>query len=330
MANYQITNKLEDSIQSSVNYKITDGLQKLEDYVSNLSIDQKRRFFKWLIGKYDIEKQDYQTLDTNHELYKTINYFIQNNSFNKQTVYEWLSKVKRSAQNNYTTDIEKKKILAQTEISLDNEKEAKLKAARRKWENIFLEYTDDGDFVYYNPEDERASIHNLISFHKAYKKNSVEFKMPAPPDVEYYEESLPEQQFTSIVFPVLQAQHMLKWIDKEINHLQKPKPILDPNIKLKDIFKSIAEYQYIMQIMIDEKMVHSITHRWIDKKSAPRKGITCFIKKLDVLGYLNNKPNRLQIKLIVKNTFGLDISISTIGRTSESSVFLPQIRPSSI
>ncbi len=336
MANYQITNKLEDSIQSSVNYKITDGLQKLEDYVSNLSIDQKRRFFNWLIGKYDIEKQDYQTLKTNHELYQTINYFIQNNNFNYQIISRWLTRIKNSVQRDKFTVIETKKILTQLKITPADEKISTLKTIRSEWKNVFLKYSGGGYVDYYNPEDEKSSIYNLIAFHKCIRKNSVEFKIPSPPGVTYSKEALPKQQFTSIVFPVLQAQYMLNWIDEEINQLQKPKPkiknkpILDPDTKLKNVFKSMAEYQHVMEILIDKKMVHSITHRWIDEKKARRTFIACFIKNLDVLGYLDIKPNSEQIKLIAENTFGVGMSISIIDKTGIDSAPLPSIRPSSI
>ena len=97
-------------------------------------------------------------------------------------------------------------------------------------------------------------------------------------------------------------------IKKQIK--EKPAPITT----LLEAFDSPSKYQKIMQLMVDKEFIQSGTYIWKDEKNSNLQTIVHFLKVLHLQNYYTDK-RRLkteEIKLIIKNTFGRDISISSI------------------
>ncbi len=93
-------------------------------------------------------------------------------------------------------------------------------------------------------------------------------------------------------------------IKKQIK--EKPAPITT----LLEAFDSPSKYQKIMQLMVDKGFIQSLTYIWKDEKNSNLGTIVSVLKVLHFQKYYtdNRRLKPEEIKQIIKNTFGRDIS----------------------
>ncbi|MGP8216482.1 MAG: hypothetical protein ACLQQ4_13015 [Bacteroidia bacterium] len=89
---------------------------------------------------------------------------------------------------------------------------------------------------------------------------------------------------------------------------------------LSDIFSDEAKYKYIMNLLVDKGYCQKETFIWKDGKKGNKGLLAAIIKQLHPQGYYkdNKKPSNEQIQEIAKNTFGCEISISTIEKSNST------------
>ena len=87
---------------------------------------------------------------------------------------------------------------------------------------------------------------------------------------------------------------------------EKPAPITT----LLEAFDSPSKYQKIMQLMVDKGFIQSLTYIWKDEKNSNLGTIVSVLKVLHFQKYYtdNRRLKPEEIKQIIKNTFGRDIS----------------------
>lgn len=321
----RVITELKELINSNTDYSLIDGLQILERFTSEQNETDKLAFINWLELNFsfdNITRKEYKSLNDNFEFYRTINYFIEDKSFNYETAVKWLESAKRSILDDIHTIKIKEGILKPLQLLNEKEKVNILKKEKNIWFEKFKDIIGTDNF---NPLNENQSINELLSWRKVSKKSSLLCILPYPSFAKTDYNLLPSQQFRDIVYPSLQAHHIFNWINEQIENSGKPKENL--NLNIEELFKKQSEYQYIRQILIENNHINSVTNIWIDSKKGNLAFLVCLIKSLFPLGYLKQKPTHKQIQIIAKNSFKIDIGMDTIKKTKEFSIELPNIKP---
>lgn len=94
--------------------------------------------------------------------------------------------------------------------------------------------------------------------------------------------------------------------------------------KFSDAFKSISEYNDIMNLLVEKKYIQAGTFIWKDGKKGNKTVLVAILKSLHFKKYYKeNLPFTAQeIKNISRNTFGISIGIDWIKRNTADSVNL--------
>ena len=105
----------------------------------------------------------------------------------------------------------------------------------------------------------------------------------------------------------------------------------DESLTLSDIFDEISKYKTIMEILVNQKLIHSGTYIWKDETKGNKGYLASLIKNLHGKQYFkgNAKPTSKQIELICKNTFGWNVSDGTIKHTKPDDFDFSFIPPAS-
>lgn len=93
---------------------------------------------------------------------------------------------------------------------------------------------------------------------------------------------------------------------------KKPK-----NIKVEhlvSLFEHTSKYKAIMGILENEEKIQNSNNFWRDLQNGHKTELASLIKHLQIKGYYkeNKMPSENEIKAICKNTFGIDVGLSTI------------------
>jgi len=90
---------------------------------------------------------------------------------------------------------------------------------------------------------------------------------------------------------------------------------------LLSLFQDVSKYKKIMNILADKSLIEHNTELWKDEGKGSKGYLVSLIKNLHLKQYFkeDKKPSNEQIKVICKNTFGIEISIETIKRIRENS-----------
>jgi hypothetical protein len=82
-------------------------------------------------------------------------------------------------------------------------------------------------------------------------------------------------------------------------------------LTLKNAFSEETEFIPVMNLLVDNGYIHKETYRWIDEEKSNFGTIISLIKILSQKGYYNKLKNN-EIIQVSKNTFGLEMSFSTV------------------
>jgi len=96
---------------------------------------------------------------------------------------------------------------------------------------------------------------------------------------------------------------------------------------LNQVFSCEIKYNYIIQLLIDQKLISEETHFWVDFSKANKKLIVVLIKLLQVQGYYKDHKmlSSQQIHDIALNTFGVDITTDYIRKIKFDDMILNYI-----
>ncbi len=104
------------------------------------------------------------------------------------------------------------------------------------------------------------------------------------------------------------------------------KDVTKETLNLRKIFYDNSEYDFVMKLLTKHKFIDPDTYRWVDKEKSNNGTVVYLVDYLSSKGYyptlsLNDK------KELILNTFGLDISMSTIKQYKEPKpnpfIFIP-------
>lgn len=81
-----------------------------------------------------------------------------------------------------------------------------------------------------------------------------------------------------------------------------------------ELFEHISKYQKVMALLVKHKKVAAITFKWKDLNNGYKSYVAYLVKELQQKGYFKSSSmlNSDQTRTIIKNTFGVDVSVSTI------------------
>jgi len=109
---------------------------------------------------------------------------------------------------------------------------------------------------------------------------------------------------------------------------QKQKAPLPDRLDL--IFDSVAKYKAVMEILVDQNLIHPNTYFVKDEGKGIKGYLPALIKDLHGKGYFNVRPTNEQIKEICRNTFGMDVSLSTVKHSKSEDFPFGFIPPDSV
>ena len=99
----------------------------------------------------------------------------------------------------------------------------------------------------------------------------------------------------------------------------------DATLKLEKLFKNISAYQGIIKILADENLIDINTYK--AKTGRGTKGtkerLSGVIKDLHPKGYLTRRPSDDEIRIMLQNTFDLEVSIDTITHCNSEIIKIP-------
>jgi hypothetical protein len=96
------------------------------------------------------------------------------------------------------------------------------------------------------------------------------------------------------------------------------------NLELSGFFKSVEKYNFIINLLVEKKLIDRVSLAWLDE----RKGLlAAIIKELHKKRFYkeNRKPTNPQIKKVCMNTFAIDISIDTVKKSHPKDFFINYI-----
>src|SRR5665647_2565853 len=101
---------------------------------------------------------------------------------------------------------------------------------------------------------------------------------------------------------------------KQLNKINTKIIQINRGLYLNQVFSCEIKYNYIIQLLIDQKLISEETHFWVDFSKANKKLIVVLIKLLQVQGYYKDHKmlSSQQIHDIALNTFGVDITTDYI------------------
>lgn len=99
------------------------------------------------------------------------------------------------------------------------------------------------------------------------------------------------------------------------------------NLQLKDLFTSLVQYEFILAILRDEKLIAQNTTVWVDNSSGSKRIMIVLLRVLRSQGYYKSKQNitNRQIQLICLNTFNIFVSRSYIDHSTINTVNIKYI-----
>lgn len=97
---------------------------------------------------------------------------------------------------------------------------------------------------------------------------------------------------------------------------------------LEDAFKSVEEYNSILNFLVARKIIYENSHYWIDTKKSAGGVVISLLKCLDRNNYFKRKLKPQERLYISKNTFNVDVKIETAKRADVHQNIFKEILPS--
>lgn len=141
--------------------------------------------------------------------------------------------------------------------------------------------------------------------------------------VEYKKEAESKREIKRIEKQIKDNEKEIKIVEVSQNselklksNTNKTKTKKDVSKNLESFFESISKYKTIMELLVTKNLVYPNTYIWKDEEKGNKAYLVGIIKDFHGKKYYkdNQRPTGEQIKLICKNTFGLEVSIHTIKR----------------
>ena len=199
---------------------------------------------------------------------------------------------------------ELRKLIVEDEFSSKNEYELLKKHTASDYEIYMSEIYFNKRLIYWNNnswDEVIAKKLGILNVEKLKRRLRIENEL-----------SLRNSQYTIVAEyrDSLQVPQDLKINMQQPKRKANEKRVIN---EFSDIFKSITEYHDIMSLLVENQYCAAGTYIWKDNFGGNRTILATIIKKLQLLNYYKiTRLTAYEIVNIASNTFGVEVSISTV------------------
>lgn len=140
-------------------------------------------------------------------------------------------------------------------------------------------------------------------------KNAIEGFSDNPQILGYIRDAVDKKLvFTGFFDYSIWREDLFKMIDEKLEA-----PTFEA-LSLIDLFNHTSKYEKVMALLVDSKKISHETFDWIDQKNGYKSYLASLITALKQKGYFKESSpiNSTQIQKVIKNTFRIKVSNSTI------------------